>query len=408
MLRAVATISCFVWLGALSCILATPALAGQQLLAPTAAVRAGEEIRVDLLITNEGDAPLRVTPPQSLPARLLADERAQNLTLVRGDPIDSAEIELAPQSFRRIAYAVRLPADYAGAVTLRPDDREVAPVMFAIAAGDTPASAAPSSAAGSAASAAIPAAAAPAPLSRDAAFLAAFSGYEPIYFAAGPREDWNAKFQVSFKFRFFNDEAELARHFHVLEHLYLGYTQTSLWDLGSPSSPFRDTSYKPRLFYSDPESWHMRDFPLRLGFEGGLGHESNGRGGNESRSINTLYLRPALVIGAPGDWQWTLAPTFVDYLNADNNPDISDYRGYVDLYSSIGKADSWQLAAMVRKGEGGRWTSQLDLTYPLRSVALGNLNGYLLLQFFDGWGESILDYNQRFPAQYRLGLMFVR
>lgn len=408
MSRGFVAVFCFGWLGVLSYMLAAPVYAGQQLLAPTGAVRAGDEIRVELLITNDGDTPQRLTPPQSLPARLLADERAQNLTLVRGDQADAGEIELAPQAFRRIAYAVRLPSDYAGAVTLRPDDRDVGPVMFAIAAGDSPVLAAQSPAVGGAASPSLPPVAAAAPLSRDAAFLAAFSGYEPIYFAAGPREDWNAKFQVSFKFRFFNDEAQLARQFQVLEHLYLGYTQTSLWDLGSPSSPFRDTSYKPRLFYSDPESWHMRDFPLRLGFEGGLGHESNGRGGSESRSINTLYLRPALVIGAPGDWQWTLAPTFVDYLNADNNPDISDYRGYVDLYSSIGKADSWQLAAMLRKGEAGRWTSQIDLTYPLRSVALGNLNGYLLFQFFDGWGESILDYNQRFPAQYRLGLMFVR
>lgn len=373
-------------------------------------MRAGDQIGVDLLITNDGNTPQRVTPPRSLPARLIVDERAQNITLLREEQQDAGEITLAPQSFRRIGYAVRLPADFAGAVTLRPDDREIAPVMFAIAAGTAGTLAAPQSPAAGPSPIAPDAAAAAsvAPLSRDAAFLAAFSGYEPIYLAVGPREDSNAKFQVSFKFRFFNDEAGLARRFHALEHFYLGYTQTSLWDLGSPSSPFRDTSYKPRLFYSNPESWHMRDFPLRLGFEGGLGHESNGRGGSESRSINTLYLRPSLVVGAPGDWQWTFSPTFVDYLNAVNNADISDYRGYIDLYSSIGKADSWQLAAMLRKGEGGRWTSQFDLTYPLRSVALGNLNGYLLVQFFDGWGESILDYDRRLPAQYRLGLMFVR
>jgi outer membrane phospholipase A len=41
-------------------------------------------------------------------------------------------------------------------------------------------------------------------------------------------------------------------------------------------------------------------------------------------------------------------------------------------------------------------------------VALGNLNGYILLQYFDGWGESLVAYNQRLPAQYRLGLMVVR
>jgi phospholipase A1/A2 len=244
------------------------------------------------------------------------------------------------------------------------------------------------------------------PLSRNAAFAAALSAYEPVYIAAGGSDGANAKFQLSFKFRFFNEEAGLARRFHFLEHLYFGYTQTSLWDLDAPSSPFDDTSYKPRLFYSDPSSWTPSFAPLRLGVETGLGHESNGRDGEDSRSIDIAYVRPGLVLGRPSEWQLTFAPMLVHYLQEEYD-NVSDYRGYVDWYVSLGKADSAQLAALYRDGTQG-WSLQLDLTYPLRSIALGNLNGYLILQYFGGWGESFLRYDQRGDAQYRLGLMFVR
>jgi outer membrane phospholipase A len=244
-------------------------------------------------------------------------------------------------------------------------------------------------------------------LSRTAAFAEALSGYEPVYVAVGTDGDSTAKFQLSLKFRFFNEKAGLARRMRFLEDLYFGYTQTSLWDVGAPSSPFDDTAYKPRLFYSSPSAWTTPLAPVRLGVEGGLGHESNGRGGADSRSINIAYIRPSLVLGRPAEWQFTFAPMFVDYLDKEDNPDIDDYRGHVDWYASLGKADSTQLAATYRKGVDG-WSVQLDLSYPLRSVALGNLNGYLLFQYFDGYGETILRYNEQSDPQYRLGLMFVR
>lgn len=380
--------------------------AEQRLIVPAGpALRAGDMFVVQLLVTNDDAQPTRVDIPDELLLRLTGERSAQNLGMVRDAGAPGGSHELPPQAFMRIDYRGRLPFDATGAVTLRAMERAIAPVMFAIGEPAQDTGAAPAQESAAATGQAVEPIT---PLSRESAFLSAFSAYEPVYFAVGSREDWNAKFQLSFKFRFFNDEANLVQRFHFLEHLYLGYTQTSLWDLQAPSAPFRDTSYKPRLFYSDAESWNARDFPLRLGFEFGVGHESNGRGGSESRSVNIAYVRPTLVFGKPGDWQWTFSPMFYDYVDRSDNPDIADYRGYVDLYASVGKADGWQLAALVRKGDGERWTMQLDLTYPLGGVALGNLNGYLLFQFFDGWGESILDYNHRSPAQYRLGLMFVR
>ena len=40
-------------------------------------------------------------------------------------------------------------------------------------------------------------------------------------------------------------------------------------------------------------------------------------------------------------------------------------------------------------------------------IEAGPLSGYLHLQFFNGFGESILDYNVRRKAQFRVGLAIV-
>ena len=119
------------------------------------------------------------------------------------------------------------------------------------------------------------------------------------------------------------------------------------------------------------------------------------------------YVKPIFTFGDTRGWHLSVAPTLIDYLQDSDNPDIADYRGYVDLNVTFGKEDGWQLTGLFRKGSKG-YSTELDLSYPLGAVALGNLNGYVLLQYFDGYGESILDYNRRQPSQLRLGLMMVR
>jgi phospholipase A1/A2 len=364
---------------------------------------AGEPVRIDLLVTNETEEPTSVAIPDRLSVRLSNAEQAFNVELERDPTAAGGELQLPAHGVRRIPYHAVLPAPLRGVVTLRALDLVAAPAMLDVApAAEPPIAQALPEATES------PAPTSPdgeVPLSRNAAFAAALSAYEPVYIAAGGSDGTNAKFQLSLKFRFFNERAGLARRIDFLEHLYFGYTQTSLWDLHASSAPFDDTSYKPRLFYFDPSVWTPPSSPLRLGVETGLGHESNGRDGDDSRSINIAYVRPVLVLGRPGEWQLTLAPMLMHYLEEEVN--VSDYRGYVDWQVSLGKADSAQLAALYRDGEKG-WSVQLDLTYPLRSIALGNLNGYLHFQYFDGWGESFLNYDQRGDPQYRLGLMFIR
>jgi outer membrane phospholipase A len=81
----------------------------------------------------------------------------------------------------------------------------------------------------------------------------------------------------------------------------------------------------------------------------------------------------------------------------------------VDLLVKIGETDGLQLASTLRKGTRSEaYSFQLDASYPLKRPTFGNLGGYLHLQYFSGYGESLIEYNQHVHNQFRIGLMITR
>lgn len=234
------------------------------------------------------------------------------------------------------------------------------------------------------------------------------SGYEPMYFIAGAGSP-NAKFQISFAYQLLNNDGPLAADVPALKGFHIAYTQTSLWDLSTPSAPFYDTSYQPEFFYSwenvtraHPTNWFQLDLQV------GLHHESNGKDGTASRSLNFAYFRPSLTIGRDDDFQITLQPRVWTYLgDLSDNPDIADYRGYVDLRVILGWKRGLELSALGRMGRDGDHKSlQLDLTYPMMRI-FGSFSLYLDMQYFTGYGESLLAYNKK-SNEFRVGLALYR
>jgi phospholipase A1 len=242
-----------------------------------------------------------------------------------------------------------------------------------------------------------------------AEFIGHFSGYEPMYFIAGP-VDPVAKWQVSFKYRLLNPDAPLSQWFPPLAGLHFSYTQMSLWQLDKPSAPFFDTAYKPEFFWSNED---VQKFKIpgvsQFGFQGGFGHESNGRGGVDSRSLNILFARPIITFGDPEHFHVSLAPKLYGYIgDISENPDIARYRGYCDFRTIVGWRQGLELSALARVGnDWDKGSIQLDLTFPLRSLLYKNFDLYLDAQYFYGYGESLLTYNQRTNA-FRIGLGLVR
>lgn len=230
--------------------------------------------------------------------------------------------------------------------------------------------------------------------------------HEPIYFIYGP-DDPVAKFQFSFKYKLL-DFRELGAQ-RMVRTLHFAFTQRSLWGITADSSPFYDTSYVPELMYQSlaPLQEDKRGLFTWLGFQAGFRHESNGRDGPQSRSLNVVYARTVFAVGHLDGWHLLAMPEVFGYVSSRENTDISDYRGYGRFSLVLGRNDGPSLAGVVWAGkEFDHLTTQLDLTLPVRTRLL-NFETYFLVQYFNGYGESLLSYRTH-SETVRAGISLVR
>lgn len=235
--------------------------------------------------------------------------------------------------------------------------------------------------------------------------LAGISLNEPSYFILGAKDGMDARFQYSFKYQLFDELGPVAQAVPWLGDMFIGYTQTSLWDLGSDSAPFRDTSYRPSIFWQKtnagegwrPESW-------RVGFE----HESNGKEAEDSRSLNYFFVRPEWRYRHDARHTLAVAPKFYIYVDKHENDDIEDYRGVTDLNIRYGDDDGLLLSTILRMGWEGKGSAQADITWPFKKPVFGKVGGFFHTQIFTGYGQTLLDYNENADTQLRFGISLVR
>jgi phospholipase A1 len=134
----------------------------------------------------------------------------------------------------------------------------------------------------------------------------------------------------------------------------------------------------------------------------GLSHQSNGQTTERSRSWNRIYL---LMVGEIDDTFFMFKPWYrlreskksdPDDATGDDNPDIEFYMGHFELQvlRYVG-SNSLGLTARNNLRSKNRGALQLDWTFPVGK----RLKGYL--QFFNGYGESLIDYNH---STTRLGI----
>lgn len=196
-----------------------------------------------------------------------------------------------------------------------------------------------------------------------------------------------SKFQLSLKTKavenIFGDNGDL----------WLGYTQSSRWQVynGDESRPFRETNYEPEAMLMFRTNYEILGFNARL-MGVGFNHQSNGSSDPYSRSWNRIMFN----VGLEKDnfalmirpWIRLSEPNSTD----DNNPDITDYIGRGDLtaYYQYKKHNfALMLRHSLKGGDDSHGAAQLDWTFPIH----GKLRGHV--QIFDGYGESLIDYNHR-------------
>ena len=128
---------------------------------------------------------------------------------------------------------------------------------------------------------------------------------------------------------------------------------------------------------------------------------------DDSRSLNIAFARPIFTFGDISKYHWTVAPKVYAYLEKTDNSDIPDYRGYVDLLVKFGKPDALELTATLRKGTKRAYGSaQLDATYMIARI-FPRVGAFPHVQYFYGYGETLLEYDRNVDSQVRVGLTIV-
>lgn len=193
---------------------------------------------------------------------------------------------------------------------------------------------------------------------------------------------WEMKFQLSFKIPVI--EGVLGTD----ADLYAAYTNLSFWQAynSNISSPFRETNHEPEMFLLVPNDWSLfgwRNSMMQFGFV----HQSNGQGGYLSRSWNRLY---ANFMFEKGRFLLGFRPWHRISESEDDNPDITDYMGHYELRGIYKHKDqTFSLMARNLLENDGHETVELDWSFPLYK----RWRGYI--QYFNGYGESLIDYNFR-------------
>jgi len=196
----------------------------------------------------------------------------------------------------------------------------------------------------------------------------------------------DAKFQISIRQRLFKSIMPFETQ------LMLIYTQKSFWDIYDESSPFADNNYNPGLLLIKPVIDKNRLLGVAsFSFE----HESNGRQGLESRSWNYFTLSGTYFFNA---YFYAQAKLWYGWIDGEN-PDLFDYRGYglVALnYRSFN--DKFGVSFVINPCKE-TVNTQLELAFQPNK----NANQYLFLQWYQGYGESLLEYNQ-YASMVRIGI----
>ena len=193
------------------------------------------------------------------------------------------------------------------------------------------------------------------------------------------------KFQISLRVPVWN------KVFGNNGDLWFGYTQQSFWQAynWNRSAPFRETNYEPELGLTFHTDFSVLGFKHRL-LTMGFAHQSNGRTEPLSRSWNRVW---ANFVVERGDLVISLKPWYriSEERAVDNNPGIEDYVGRGELHVAYKFSDQvfsllWRNNLLVNDNRSGY---EANWTWPFSKRVKG------LVQYFNGYGESLIDYDVR-------------
>ena len=330
-------------------------------------------VSVQVTFLNERNAPAELTVPDQVAASLLIGDSITAVSLQRAG-VGTGAIAVAPGGFARADYTVRLPDAWGSIGVLTLADGSIGYTVGSKTRTTPPA--------GNSMTVVVAKPPALPTADRGNSFLGNLSSYEPIYAVYGPGTSTDALIQISFKYQLFGRGGAPADQRRWTDGITFAYTQRMYWDLGAKSAPFRNIDFQPELFYFVPLRHLTGD--AAIGGQAGIRHESNGRDGASSRSLNTAYVHSTFALPV-GRWTLKLGPQAWAYIgDLSDNPDIARYRGNAGLFAEIGRDDGLRVSTSSRRNfASGQGALNVEASYPL-----GGLIGSSLISTFSGRASS--------------------
>ena len=225
-----------------------------------------------------------------------------------------------------------------------------------------------------------------------------FTLYKDNYFIAGTTiggkptaTNSDVKFQVSIAQRLTKSTLPFNTY------LYLFYTQKCMWNVFENSMPMRDFNFNPGIGLAKHlfvKNRYVGKVTLMIE------HESNGRDGIESRSWNKVSLASNIFI----DQNFMVhGKVWIPIIGGQNNQDILYYSGIYQVgttFTTPNKRFGFALTMVKRKGWNFKYNTIWEVNYRL----FKDENQFLFLQYYNGYGENLLDYNQ-YHSRLRIGLV---
>lgn len=225
-----------------------------------------------------------------------------------------------------------------------------------------------------------------------------FGLYKDNYFIFGTsvnhtptKTNTDIKFQISIQQRLTRSTLPFGTY------LYLFYSQKCWWNVMENSMPMVDLNFNPGIGLAKPLFVKNRYVgKVTLMAE----HESNGRDGLASRSWNKISLAASIMI----DPQVTVhGKVWIPIVDGQNNRDILDYSGIYQVgteFTSRNRRFTASVVLVKRRGWKLNYNTIIELGYRI----FRRDNQFLFLQFYNGYGECMLDYNQ-FRSRVRVGIV---
>ena len=224
-----------------------------------------------------------------------------------------------------------------------------------------------------------------------------FSLFKDNYFIGGipigekiTSRNSDVKFQISVSQRLTKSKLPFD------SYLFLQYTQKAFWNVFQASLPMRDLNFNPGIGLGHliirKNKYIGKAYMM-------IEHESNGKDSIDNRSWNKLTLGAAVLLNKNWEVQFK---GWIPVIDGKENDDILKYNGIFQVAANY-RTDNRRFNLGLILTKRLTWFSfntQVELSYKFNN----NENQYFFVQYYNGYGENLLEYNQ-FKSILRVGFV---